>query len=252
VRIAYLHVGDDENTVSGEYIRPRETWKEDGIGVLARLGPWLGLAAEAEQVWWRLRLTEGVRRWEDGWVTEYETRESDSWGFLGGLQGRWPAGSFTLWGRVHRIWLEPGFGPLYAALTYRANEEGWRFAGGLEFSARPGGKARWALTGFRRRTAEVEATLPDFGPLEEGVESLTLAGRFIPDLQTGFHVVRTAIENPHPLIPSSESWGYSIDLRWEKWSTVDPIARIDAIRTDDGVSDVHTVWQAYLYVRTLI
>jgi hypothetical protein len=214
---------------------------------MAGLGPWNGLRAEIEHVWWHLSLLT------DRYQPDARLDKIDRRGLRAGLRGRWLSGSKAFWFRGHRLRLERGFNPLYAALSYDGNREGWRFAGGIQLlDAARGGRERLALSVFHRIVEELEeAELPGAGRLKESVSSLSITGRPLPALLAGLHFVHTATEYPAAGVPDESSNGYSIDLRWEGVATVDPILRIDAIRREDGAQDARTVWQGYLSVRVV-
>ncbi|MBU1700849.1 MAG: peroxiredoxin family protein [Candidatus Eisenbacteria bacterium] len=246
LRFAYLNVGEDRRTSGLEGIRPSSEWDEHSYTLMAGLGPWQGCRAEVEHVWWRLAL---IDQWSTGWEVEKMNRRA----LRAGLRGRWLMGSTAVWIKAHRLWLEQGFDPLYGALSYDGNHEGWRFSSGVQFFDRDGGsRERLSLSGFYRGTQEIDdEEAPGFGLMDNSIISFSLTGRPVGDLLAGIHFVHTATNVPHPSIPDEESNGYSLDLRWEGVPTVDPILRIDAIRTDDGYKEVRTVWQGYLSVRVV-
>ena len=86
--------------------------------------------------------------------------------------------------------------------------------------------------------------------------SLTLMGRPIEDLLTGVHLVHTVTDYTKEMeeelrIEDLKGLGISFDARWEGWPTVDPMVRVDAIRRDDGINEVRTVWQGYFSLRVV-
>jgi peroxiredoxin len=252
LRVGYLSVGDDARTVGSEYIRPSEDRDEQGVSVLAVAGPWRGLSVDGEHVWWHLTHRAAARVWDSGWVTRWSRAELDRRAVRGGIRGRWSLGRGALWARVHRIWAEPGFDPLYAALTYEGNRRGWRGAIGFDRDANPGSGPRFLGAGvFYRATEESEATSSWGEPIQETIGSVTLRGRPCARAEGQLHGVRTTTEYPAGVLPDEETLGLSLDLRWPEWPTVDPMVRVDAIRRDSGVTEPHWVWQAAVSVRVL-
>jgi hypothetical protein len=248
LRLAYLRVGDDRGSITEEFIRPLEERDEYGLVMLLGGGPWRGLSADAEHVWWNLVRVQEAGTWLNGVGTHRE--ETDRRAFRGGVRGSWSLRRAALWCRVHRIWIEPGYEALYRALTYDANQSGWRVALGGEIRSFPTGRPRLAVSGFARVTEEVEETLPEFGPIEKKIYSVSVTASPQRDLRTGVHVVHTVTETPHPAIPDDKTTGTSLDLIWKRWPSVEPNLRIDVLRRDDG-SSKWTLWQGYLFVRIL-
>lgn len=250
-RVAYLNVGDDRRTVTPLHRRPVEEHDEEGLLVLVRVEPVDGFSAEAEHVWWNLDLIEGTGDWGE----VREKRRFEERALRAGIRGRRAAGSLEVWGRAHFLRTEPGFDPLYAALTYEPNQVGWRAAGGV--SLRDGGAERAALSLFYRGVRETEERLvPGRGKVEDRILSASLQIRPLPALLTGLHVVLTKTDYTKRMqeelnLRDLEGTGLSFDAAWEGWSNVDPMMRVDAIRRDDGIRDTRTIWQAYLSLRVI-
>jgi peroxiredoxin len=253
VRLASLNIGDDRRTVSRLYRRPPLERDESAYMAMIGLGPWQGVSADAEYVWWSVAEHLG-----GDWGSETRKSESDENALRAGVRGRWPVGRWAVWGRVHHIRTDPGFEPLYKALSYESNQEGWRATGGVELFSTPGGsREKFAVTVFYRRVQETEETLEGLGKVKDWIASLTLMGRPIENLHTGIHFVRTVtdytkeMEDQSAAFHDLEGTGVSVDARWEGWPTVDPMVRVDAIRRDDGSDDVRTVWQGYVSLRVV-
>lgn len=266
LRLAYLSLDDDRRTLSTAHRRPKVERDEVGYVAMLGLGPlrleaqqgmlrpllwWLrGISAEAEYVWWSLEENRGGDWGQTRTLTEFNDQA-----MRGGVRGRWTVARWlSVWGRAHRIRTDPTFDPLYTALSYEPNQDGWRFTGGLQLFSIPGGnRKRLAVTGFYRgvkETKELEA--PGLGKVKDRIASLTLLGRPIENLLMGIHLVRTVTDYTDEMESEDlKGTGISFDARWEGWSTVDPMVRVDAIRRDDGSDDVRTVWQGYVSLRVV-
>lgn len=249
-RIAYLAVEDDRRTVDPARIRPPLEWDERGWAALLHAGPWLGIAAEAERVWWRVQETRGEIVWDEGYVERYESSGRDRWAHRIGLRGSWSGERLGGWARIHHIRTEPGFEPLYAALTYRENETGWRAAAGLRLlDGSSSGEERLGLSGFVRAVEEVEPRLPGWDRVSRTVWNVSVTGAPAPAWRTGLHVVRVEEDSPTPALPGTSSTGISFDARWSGASGVEPLVRIDVVRRDDGWNDPWTYREAVAAVR---
>lgn len=249
LRVALQAVEDDGRTLPADSYRPAQQDEWDW-SVLTRVGPWAGFSLDGEFVSSRIKATD--------------TPENEAAGFKAGLAGRWALRrsmpgllhDLSLWGRAHRIRLEDGFHPAFRALTYDANREGWRFAGGLGLRGSATDKNEWiGATVFYRRVQEVDEVLyTGSGKEESSVASLGLFLRPVKDLLAEAHAVETRIEPPikPPFAYRIQSRGLSFDLRWDGWPTVDPMLRMDAIRRETGGASARTYWQGYLSVRVVV
>lgn len=249
-RVGYLHVGDDPRSLPETCIRPSGEWRENGASLLARWAPGLGLSADAEHVWWRNRLVEAGVGAPGNPEPVFVKRCHAAQAWQAGIGGGWPVRRLLFRARLHRLRTDPEFDPLYASLTVEPNDEGWRLAGSAELLPRPGsGRPVLALTGFLRATRDVEPLFTRYGDEKRRTESLTLAARPLDRLLAEGHVVRTIVDNPHPAVPDERRIGYSLDLRWEGSSSLEPVLRLDALREKTMAAPPHTVWQGSLFVR---
>jgi len=253
-----LHVGDDNRTVSREPgIRQPE--EGDEIDYLARLavGPFRGLTLEGQQVWSKL-----VRDDLEAYPPQRHL-ESNSRAHLLGARGRLPLGRLGFWARAHHLRTGEGFQPLYRALTYDPNREGWRFTAGAQFFQSPEDKnERLGILVFYRRLHDVSSSAPE-DTVESAattytVASLTFLGRPHPELLAEAHLVRTVTDHPGPFDPRPdlEARGLSLDFRYDGWPSVDPVLRLDWIRPDEdllpaGGNGSRNVFQGSLWVRVL-
>ncbi len=62
LRIAYVSIQDDRRSVPSGYVRPMDESGEHAWTFLGQIGPWRGLAADAEQAYCELRGRVGLRR----------------------------------------------------------------------------------------------------------------------------------------------------------------------------------------------
>ncbi|MBD3334753.1 MAG: redoxin domain-containing protein [Candidatus Eisenbacteria bacterium] len=271
LRLAYLNVDDDRRTLSEtDDRRPFAEWDAWGAAALLRVDPLqllldtgVELALEAEHVWWRRRLASGF----GGWGQPHEEEEVDEEALRAGLRWRVPlawdrtGGSLLhgveLWGRAHRLRTDPDFEPLYAALSYEPNQEGWRATAGFDLFHSPDRAVeRLGMTFFYRGVEDTEEPYPGSGRKSDTIWSLTLNGRPLRQLLVGVHYVRTETDYTEWMEDNlfendQEGTGYAFDLRWEGWPAVDPLLRVDAIRRDDGRSDPRTIWTGYLSFRVV-
>jgi hypothetical protein len=246
VRLGYLHVGDDRESVPETFIRPATEWHEDGYVFLARVEPFRGLAADLEQVWWEHRLTQGfTAAGRPFFVTERASARA----VRTGVAAERRFGRIRLLGRAHRLWAEPGFEPLYAALTYEPNEEGARGSLSVEFLPSPkAGRPVLALSGFVRVVEETEPPPFAAGAVEKRAASLSLSWRPLRRLLAEGHWLSAVVDYPGTSARDRTA-GFSLNARWEGWPSLDPILRFDAIRTETVATPAHTVLAAQLFVR---
>jgi hypothetical protein len=234
LRVGVVSVEDDGRTLGPLDHRPLQH-DERGWLVQARLEPVDWLSGDAQVVDWRLDQS-GYR--------------SEATAYLAGIHSSvsWRPASF--WMRAHRLRTEPDFAPLYRALTYDPNQDGWRIAGGLELWPIPGSRReRVAASAFYRRVRETEEhDAPGLGRTRSSVLSLSLGVRPVSDLLAELHAVET--KTRRPLTPLERSRGLSLSLRWERWPFLDPQLRVDAIRRQVW-SEVRNIWQMSAWVRVV-
>jgi hypothetical protein len=249
LRIAYVSIQDDRRSVPSGYVQPMANPSEHAWTFVGQAGPWRGLTADAEQAY---------VSYESDWGSLFDgglyfpDDAPDAWAVRAGVRGAWTLDRWALAARVHRIRTEPEFAPLYRALTYEANQNGWRFAGSVEWlSPAPRRDGRVTLSAFVRTMEETKPTLPLYGPAQETMTSVSVTARPRRNVQAGAHWVRTHVDNPHPALPDRTSDGYSFDLGWTGSPSVDPLVRLDVVRPDPGSGDERTLWQAYLMVRVV-
>lgn len=239
LRMGHLSVGDDQRTLpaSGSY-RP-SPWDEDAWFLLARVEPVRGISAEAEYVDWH-KDRASIKR-----------RALDAQGYRAGVRIEESIGPAIVWTSVGRLQADRDFTPIYGALTYEANREGWRAWAGLRLlEAKGGSRDRLALTCFYRGVREIEAITWAEGRIEESVASLSLSGRPCRDLVAELHAIDLTTDRPGAL-PDLTTRGISFDTRWDGGASIEPVLRVDRLRRDDGESDPHTIWEASLFIRIL-
>jgi hypothetical protein len=230
---------DDRRTLSRDptVVMPEER-DERGLFALVRIAPWAALATDAEYVDWKL---------------EGRGEKTTASGLRIGLHEETTVGRARLWGHLQYFRTDPGFDPFYMALSYDPNREGWRLAAGARLAPAPGvSTERLGLSVFHRPSRETEERdFPGQGRMRTRTSSVSLFARPLSDLLAELHAVETSTDNPPGTEPDPKSRGLSFDLRWEGSPRCDPMLRLDLIRRDDGSTDPHTLWQAYLLVRTL-
>jgi peroxiredoxin len=238
LRMGYLSVGDDQRTLPARgYYRP-SSWDENGWFLLGRVEPVRGISADAEFVDWH-KDRASVKR-----------RALDARGYRAGLRVEEPVGRSILWASVGRLHSDRDFSPMYGALTYEANREGWRAWAGLRLlEAKGGSRDRLAVTLFYRGVREVEAITWEGGRVEESVVSASLAGRPYRDLLAELHAIDLTTDRPPGAVPDLTTRGVSLDLRWDGTASIEPVLRVDALRRDDNESDPRTIWQGSFSVR---
>ena len=236
-RVGFLWLEDDKRTVdlSSIYL-PSE--RDERVGfVLLSAGPWGGVSADMEFA--------ELRSNDPG--------DSRGRGFRGGLRGERALNRVVLWGRLHRIRIEPGFAPYYRALTYDENREGWRSALGVRFLPSNGAAREWlGLTLYSRDVRETQSiTSQGVNPPEWTTFGISLLGRPLRDLVAEAHWV-TILEKRPPLNGGdTRSSGASIEGYWEGMGTIQPSFRLEAIKPETGDMDGVTIWQAYVSVRII-
>jgi hypothetical protein len=263
LRLGYLRVGDDTRSLPRDNTTywPRK-WDEEEFSLEGKAGPWRGLSLEGEQAWsWIAQVTYQQAR--SGSEREAERSQAHRYG----ASGFFPRGRWTLWGRLHHLRVEPGYQPLYRALTYDPNRIGWRAAAGVRLFDLPGEKnERWGLSGFYRGLREIEtAAFPPgthLGAERYRVASLTLLHRPFRGLALEAHYVRTETlypfyPDPLPQKKTASNQGWSLDVRAERWPSLDPSFRLDVVRpgqTDDtpGAEKPRTAVTAALWLRVLL
>lgn len=234
LRLGVVSVTDDGRSLGPGAYRPPQ---HDELGWVAeaRIEPVRGLSADGQWVDWSLD-ESGAKR--------------DAQAFLVGGRGELHVEPLGFWARLHRLRTEPDFAPLYRALTYEPNQEGWRAEVGLK-GWHAGGSRRERVTAsfFFRETFEIEEReAPGFGKTRYRVVSLALAARPVADLVGELSAVETRTERP--IVPLERSRGLSVSARWEGWSFLDPMLHVDMIRRE-AWGEAHTIWQTYLWVRVL-
>ncbi len=250
LRIAYVSIQDDRRSVPSGYVQPWGEPSEHAWTFLGQIGPWRGLTADAEQAYVSNEEDDRASFFDGGLY--FPDDAPDAWAVRAGVRGAWTLDRWALAGRVHRIRTEPEFAPLYRALTYEANQNGWRFAGSVEWlSPAPRRDGLATLSAFVRSMEETEATLSEYGPARETMTSVTVTAQPRRYVQAGAHWVRTHTEDPHPALADRTTTGYSFDLGWAGSPGVDPLLRLDIVRPDPGSGDERTLWQVYLMVRVV-
>jgi hypothetical protein len=195
-----------------------------------------------------------VRKWLSGeaqlatWRLNQSGRRAEASACLAGLRSSVSRGPLSIWVRLHRLRTEPDFAPLYRALTYEPNQEGWRVAGGFGGWPTPSSRRdRLSASVFYRTVRETEERVaPGYGKSRSSVLSVSLSTRPM----SGFLVELSAVETKTrtPLIPVERSRGLSLDLRLDRWAFLEPQMRVDVIRRA-AWSEVRNVWQTSLWVR---
>jgi peroxiredoxin len=232
VRVGVLSVADDGRTLGPEAYRPiqHDEW---GWVAETRLEARSWLSGEAQLA---------------GWKLNQSGHRSDASAWLAGIRSSFAQGPVSFWMRLHRLFTEPDFDPLYRALTYKPNQQGWRIAGGLGGWSTPASrKERLSASAFYRTARETEERqAPGLGKSRSTVLSVTLGARPPGGLVAELSAVET--KNQIPLVPMQRSRGLSLDLRLERWAFLDPGLRVDAIRSA-AWSETRNIWQASAWVR---
>jgi hypothetical protein len=232
LRVGVLSVADDGRTLGPEAYRPiqHDEW---GWVAETRLEARSWLSGEAQLAGWELN--------ESG-------HRSDASAWLAGFRSAMARGPVSFWMRLHRLYTEPDFDPLYRALTYKLNQEGWRIAGGLGGWSTPSSrKERLSASVFYRAARETEERqAPGLGKSRSTVLSVSLSVRPAGGLLAELSAVET--KNQTPRVPVERSRGLSLDLRLERWAFLDPQLRVDAIRSE-AWSETRNIWQAFVWVR---
>jgi len=234
LRIGVVSVTDDGRTLGPAAYRPVQH-DELGWVAQARAEPLPGLSADAQWTTWRLD--------ESG-------SQSAGEAYLLGARGAYRIEPVEFWARLHRLRTDPDFAPLYRALTYEPNQEGWRaeigFGGWRAAGSR---RDRLAASAFYRATQEVEGRdAPGLGETEYQVVSLSMSARPAWDLAAQLSAVETLTERP--LAPLERSRGLSLDCRWEGAGVIEPELHVDMIRRQ-AWDEERTIWQVYLWVRVV-
>jgi peroxiredoxin len=235
LRVGVVSVTDDGRTLGAGSYRPLQH-DELGWVAQARAEPVPGLSADAQWATWRLD--------ESG-------TESNGDAYLAGARGSFRVEPVEFWARLHRLHTDPGFAPLYRALTYEPNQEGWRAEAGFGgWRATGSRRDRFAASAFYRETQETEERdAPGLGKTEYRVVSLSLSVRPAGDLVTELSAVETRTEKPS--LPLERSRGLSLDGRWEGSGVLDPSLHVDMIRRQALDEEERTIWQVYLWVRVV-
>lgn len=238
VRLSALWLGDDRRTVPDDLSTAQPIERDErGWSALARLGPWRGVALEGEFVDWR--------RLEPGAPSKGEA------GFRAGIEGTRRFGRSEFRASFHRFRTDARFEPYYRALTYDPNRDGCRATAACAFY--PDTDAPHDVAGailFYRGSRETdEISFPGVGRESSMTASATIYGRPHPDLLAEAHGLYIEERFPSFVRSDEKRTGLSFDLRWEGIPAIEPMARIDAIRRDDGADDPRTIWQGYLWVR---
>ena len=106
--------------------------------------------------------------------------------------------------------------------------------------------------GVENSSDEVVAeTAPAFGSVEFRVASLSISARPVDDLLTEVSYLRIEELSPVPQIEDAVTAGFSLDLRWEGWATIDPMLHIETVENDPRGIESATLWQTYLSVRVV-
>jgi peroxiredoxin len=232
LRAGILSVADDGRSLGPEAYRPTQH-DEWGWVAETRVEVRKWLSGEAQLATWRLN--------QSG-------RRSEASAYLAGLRGSLSRGPLSIWVRLHRLRTEPDFAPLYRALTYEPNQEGWRVAGGFGgWPTASSRRERLSASVFYRTVRETEERVaPGHGKSRSSVLSVSLSARPV----SGFLAELSAVETKTrtPLIPVERSRGLSLDLRLDPWAFLEPQMRVDVIRRE-AWSEVRNVWQTSLWVR---
>ena len=238
-RGGYLSIDDDQRSIPTQgYVRP-VAWDERGWFLLGQAGPWRGITAEAEYVDWHVDRASLKQPSRDGAA------------YRAGVRVEEPIGRTVLWGALHRLRCDRDFSPVYAALTYEPNREGWRgWAGIRRLVSENGSRERWGLALFYRGVQEVEAITWAEGSVRERVASISLSARPLDDLLVEAHGILNETDRPGE-VPDLKTRGLSTDLRWDARASIEPTFRLDVLRRDDGESDPHTIWEGWIMVRVL-
>ncbi len=240
LRLGAIWLGDDRRTVPHDLstVQPIER-DERGLSALGRVGPIHGFSIEGEYADWR--------RLEPGAPSESEA------GYRAGIEWARRFGRGALHASFDRFRTDARFEPFYRALTFDPNRDGCRATAGVAYYPdRSAAQEIAGVTLFYRGTRETdEIAYPDVGRESNMTASVTLYGRPAPDLLAELHGLY--IEERYPSLVQSDvkKTGLSFDLRWEGISVIDPMLRLDAIRTDDGIEEPATLWQGYLSLRVL-
>jgi hypothetical protein len=234
LRVGVVSVTDDGRTLGPGAYHPVQH-DELGWVAQARAEPVRGLSADAQWTTWRLD--------ESG-------SESAGEAYLLGARGAFRIEPAEFWARLHRLRTDPDFAPLYRALTYEPNQEGWRAEVGFGgWRAAGSRRDRLAASAFYRATQEVEGRdAPGLGETEYRVVSLSLLARPAGDLAAQLSAVETRTERP--LTPLERSRGLSLDLRWEGMAVLEPLLHVDMIRRE-AWDEERTIWQVYAWVRVV-
>ena len=236
LRFGLVSVADDRRTLDpGDvlYLPPDDD--RTGRVLLARVGPWRGISAEGEWIDWR---------------REIGGTEQEASALRIGLTGERRVGPVGLWGRAHRIRTDRLFDAEFRALTYDANREGWRLAGGLALRPPGGGRERFGISFFYRGVEETEPEVaPAAGAYRYRVSSLSLSVRPEPRLLLEATGLLLEDRSPVPGEESDRTRGFAADLRWEGIPVLDPALHLEAIRSDLRGADPVTIWQTYISVR---
>jgi hypothetical protein len=248
LRLGGLRLEDDRNSLPAPGLPVDED--ERGWLALATLGPWRGFAADGEQVLWerdlhyRAPLTATGQRGR---------------GVRAGLRAERSSRPVALWGQIYRLRTTRRFNPYYSALTIEPNREGYRGAAGLKLFASSDSRERAGITLFYRRVRQTELVPEesDLGRIRSTVGSVTFYGRPWRDLLGELHLVRTENRYGAPVDSTAKRAnervsGLSLDLRWDRWPSFDPMLRVDGLRRLEGAIEPRTAWQAMLSVRVLL
>jgi peroxiredoxin len=234
LRVGVVSVEDDGRTLGPTSYRPLQ---HDELGWVAqvRLAPWKWLSAEAQAVDWEL---------------DRSGSHSDGTAYLAGVRSRLSWRPLTLWMDAHRLRTEPDFEPLYRALTYDPNQNGWRVSGGLAAGRFPSTRReRVTASAFCRSVRETdERDAPGLGRTSNTVLSASLGVRPMSDFAAEVHATQTRTERP--LTPVERNRGLSLNLRWERWAFLDPELRLDLIRRLAS-SSTRNIWQMSAWVRVV-
>jgi peroxiredoxin len=240
VRLGYLDIGDDRRTLLT--VTPPVAQHEWSYIALARLGPLWGITADGEVVDWREETKVGV-------VPPTKVHET---GLRAGIRADERRDAISFWADVHRIRTDSGFEPLYRALTYSPNQDGWRMSGGLRLHPSPTEqRERVSISVFRRAVRQTELLLGADRKARTTVSSVDLAVRPVRDLIAQAHALRLETESPLSTGLTDRTDGISFDLRWEGIAALDPLIRIDRIEEKAGTSAAHTLWEGYLMLRVV-
>ncbi len=238
LRVGIVAVEDDQRTLSKSpfLVRPADRGEFGWVGI-ARVGPFLGLSIDGERVDWRLH--------ESG-------RDTAASAIRAGLTGSWEMDRVRLGGEFRRIRTDRLFSPLYHALTYSPNREGWRGAAGVGLLPRRGALREIASArAFYREVRETEPANKNLGRVRYRILSLTLSGRPTEGLQVEGSLVEIREIAPVSDLDDEVTAGATLDIRWEDWPQIDPVLHIEGVRSGTGGENGPIVWQYYLSVRIL-